>query len=62
MSRTVVTGKQVCAMLGVCYRTVLRWRENHNLPMFKIGRRLFAYEDEIRAWFETHKYHLPPKD
>lgn len=60
MSRPVIlTGKEVCDRLGVCYRTVLRWRKRHGLPMFTIGQRLYAYEEEVMRWFEKHRYHLP---
>lgn len=46
---------QVAAMLGVCKRTLQRWRkENKGPPWVKIGRTIYYDEDKFKAWIRDH--------
>jgi hypothetical protein len=46
----LISERRVEAMLGVCKRTLQRWREKKKGPPWvKIGRRIFYDEDKLKA-------------
>lgn len=56
MDRRLMTMEEVAEALRLPLSTLRHYRQHADgPPMFKIGRRLFAYEDEIVAWVEERR-------
>ena len=53
MARKVLKLTEVADLVGVPPSTIYYWRHiNSGPPTWKIGRRVVAYEDEVRAWLD----------
>ena len=53
----ILTDPQVCALLGVCTRTLARWRKRRHrpLPAFQpSGRRVFYVKCDVIDWLRSH--------
>lgn len=47
--------KEIAAVLGVTARTAARYGDRYRLPIFRIGTRVFVYEDTLRDWLERFR-------
>ncbi|BBG01625.1 MULTISPECIES: helix-turn-helix transcriptional regulator [Pseudonocardia] len=56
MARKVVRIHEVADMIGVPLPTLRWWRHRgEGPPMFLIGRRVVAYQDEVEAWLDAQR-------
>ena len=55
MARTLLTLDEVSAVTRVPKNTLKYWRArgDQGPNLFKLGRALVAYEDEVHAWIEA---------
>ena len=54
--RNFLTEKEVHEQFGIAVQTLRNWRSLHkHLNYYKIGRRIFYCEEEVKEYFEKHK-------
>jgi DNA-binding transcriptional MerR regulator len=56
MSRIILRLEQISERTGVPVATLRYWRHlGIELPTFRLGRRVVAYEDEVDRWVEAKR-------
>ena len=50
---------QAAQVLGVSPDTLVTWRctKRYHVPYVKVGKKVFYYLDDLRAWLESRKVH-----
>lgn len=60
MSRLeLVSLREVARRTGVCPRTVRRWRDRDDLPVYSIGGLQVVMWVEFSEWLREHKFRSP---
>ena len=53
MARKLLRFPEICERTGIAESTHRYWRHiGEGPPMFRMGRRIVAFEDEVDAWIE----------
>ncbi len=47
--------EEVCRLLHAPKQSIYKWTSAHEIPHYKIGKRLLFDRDEILAWIESRK-------
>ncbi len=56
MDRRVLQLTEVAEVTNTSITTLRYWRQiGEGPPLWKLGRRVVAYEDEVRAWLDTRR-------
>jgi len=56
----LLTEAELADALGICKRTVTRWRELRKGPPFtKLGRLIFYRQESVDAWVAAHESKQP---
>ena len=51
-----ITQIEVCQKFGIARQTLRNWRSLHKyFNFYKIGRRVFYREEELKEYFKKHK-------
>lgn len=51
----ILTGSQLCELLGVSPRTVQKWKSEYSMPFIKAGNICRYEKDEVIAWFKQFR-------
>lgn len=55
MTESLLTAREVAALLGFKPGTIVDWAERDELPHFKVGGRLRFRTSEVEAWLEARR-------
>ncbi|PTY03637.1 transcriptional regulator [Verrucomicrobia bacterium LW23] len=51
-----MTDRELAAEIGVCVRTLVRWRNDGRLPYVRMGGKLVRYKrSDVEVWLEQQK-------
>jgi Helix-turn-helix domain len=61
---TRLSNSQAAEVLGVSPYTLVTWRctRRYQIPYVKVGKKVFYYMDDLRAWLASRKVHAQGRE
>ena len=55
MTENLITPKQFQTQMGIKKSTYYKWVNEEELPLYKLGRKVYLKLNEVEGWFRKYK-------